>query len=141
LVPRSEKKPLNAITWCSTKFDHRAPEGCSLLRVFFGGSRSSGSMELDDDELLHVMKRELRSIVGITEEPLFHRIYRWERANPQYDVEHLRRVEAIEHALPPGVWVTGSPYRGVGLPDCVAQGQTTAVQVVGQLASLQEAGV
>ncbi len=137
LVPRSERRPLNAVTWSSTKFDHRAPEGCSLLRVFFGGSRSPGSMQLDDDELLSVVKKELRSIMGVDKPPLFHRVYRWEMANAQYDVEHLRRVEAVERALPPGVWVTGSPYRGVGLPDCVHQGQITAAQVVERLKALQ----
>ena len=137
LVPGSEKRPLNAVTWSSTKFAHRAPEGHSLLRVFFGGSRSPASMGLDDDELVWVVKRQLRDITGVTQEPLFHRIYRWENANAQYDVEHLTRVEAVERALPPGVWVTGSPYRGVGLPDCVHQSQTTAVQVVEQLKSLR----
>jgi oxygen-dependent protoporphyrinogen oxidase len=141
LVPGSEKKPLNAVTWSSTKFDHRAPHGHSLLRVFFGGSRSPGSVQLDDDELLRVVKKELRSIMGVAAEPLFHRIYRWERANPQYDVEHLRRVDAVERALPPGVWVTGSPYRGVGLPDCVHQGQMTAIQVIDRLKSLQRSAL
>ena len=67
LVPGSEKRPLNAVTWSSTKFDHRAPEGHSLLRVFFGGSRSPGSMQLDDDELLGVVKKELRSIMGVVQ--------------------------------------------------------------------------
>ena len=141
LVPGSEKRPLNAITWSSTKFDHRAPEGHSLLRAFFGGSRSPGSMQLDDDELLRVVKKELRSIMGVAKDPLFHRVYRWERANPQYDVEHLRRVEAVERALPRGIWVTGSPYRGVGLPDCVHQGQMTAIQVVERLKSLQRSAL
>ncbi len=137
LIPRSERRPLNAVTYSSTKFDHRAPEGHSLLRVFFGGSRSPGSMQLDDDELLTVMKKELKSIMGLAEEPLFHRIYRWDRANPQYDIEHLGRVRAVEQALPPGIWVTGSPYRGVGLPDCVHQAQITAGKVVEQLKVLQ----
>ena len=137
LVPGSEKRPLNAVTWSSTKFAHRAPEGHSLLRVFFGGSRSPASMQLDDDELLRVVRGQLRDITGVTREPLFHRIYRWERANAQYDVEHLGRVEAVERALPPGIWVTGSPYRGVGLPDCVHQSQTTASRVVEQLNSLR----
>jgi oxygen-dependent protoporphyrinogen oxidase len=141
LVPGSEKRPLNAVTWSSTKFDHRAPEGHSLLRVFFGGSRSPGSMQLDDDELLAVIKKQLRSIMGVAEEPLFHRVYRWDRANAQYDVEHLRRVDAIERALPPGILVTGSPYRGVGLPDCVHQGQITAGQVVERLNSLQRSAL
>lgn len=137
LVPRSERKPLNAVTWSSTKFDHRAPADCSLLRVFFGGSRSPGSMQLDDDELIDVVKRELKDIMGIDRDPLFHRIYRWEMANAQYDVEHLRLVEAVEKALPAGIWVTGSAYRGVGLPDCVHQGQAAAEQVIERLKVLQ----
>jgi oxygen-dependent protoporphyrinogen oxidase len=137
LVPRSEERPLNAVTWSSTKFDFRAPEGYSLLRVFFGGSRSPASMQLDDGELLKVVQEQLRSIMGVAEEPLFHRIYRWDKANAQYDVEHLRRVEALERALPLGVWVTGSPYRGVGLPDCVRQGQMTAEGVIERLKDLR----
>ena len=141
LLPRSEKRPMNAFTWSSTNFDHRAPEGHSLLRVFFGGSRSPGSMQLGDGELLDVVKKELRSIMGVAEEPLFHRVYRWERANPQYDVEHLSRVEAVERALPSGIWVTGSPYRGVGLPDCVYQAQVTADKVVEQLKGLQRSAL
>jgi len=141
LVPRSEKRPLNAFTWSSTKFDHRAPEGHSLLRVFFGGSRSPGSMQLGEEELLYVVKKELRSIMGVDKDPLFHRIYRCEMANAQYDVEHLKRVEAVERALPSGVWVTGSPYRGVGLPDCVHQGRMTADQIVERLKALQRSAL
>jgi protoporphyrinogen/coproporphyrinogen III oxidase len=137
LAPRSEHRPFNAVTVSSTKFGHRAPEGYSLLRVFFGGSRSPESMHLDDDKLIAVIEGELRSLMGITQKPLFRRVYRWENANAQYDVEHLSRVEAVERALPPGIWVTGSPYRGVGLPDCVHQGQMTAIDVVDRLKSLQ----
>jgi oxygen-dependent protoporphyrinogen oxidase len=98
-------------------------------------------MQLDDDELLDVVKKELRSMMGVAQEPLFHRVYRWERANPQYDVEHLGRVEAVERVLPPGIWVTGSPYRGVGLPDCVHQGHLTADKVVEQLKGLQRSAL
>lgn len=141
LIPRSERRPLNAVTWSSTKFDHRAPQGHSLLRVFFGGSRSPGTMDLDDEELPKVIKRELKSVMGVADEPLFYRIYRWEMANAQYDVEHLKRVETIERALPLGIWVTGSAYRGVGLPDCVQQGQMTAQRVVERLKDLQRSAL
>jgi oxygen-dependent protoporphyrinogen oxidase len=141
LVPRSEKRPVNAFTWSSTKFDHRAPEGYSLLRVFFGGSRSPASMQFTDEELLDVVKKELRSTIGVDRDPLFHRIYRHEMANAQYDVEHLSRVEAVEKALPPGMWVTGSPYRGVGLPDCVHQGRLTADRVIERLKGLQRSAL
>ena len=126
VVPSSEHRPINAVTLNSVKFDHRAPADCLLLRAFFGGSRSPQSMDLDDDTLYAIVRDELRRTLGISAEPLFHRIYRWRQANPQYDVGHLTRVEAIEAALPPGLYVTGSPYRGVGIPDCVKQAKETA---------------
>jgi oxygen-dependent protoporphyrinogen oxidase len=129
VVPRSEKRPINAITWSSTKFNYRAPEGCVLLRAFFGGSRSPESMDLDDDKLLATVRKELQEIMGIDAEPLFHRIYRFGRSNPQYDVGHLDRVATIEAALPPDLYVTGSPYRGIGIPDCVHQSQQTVEKI------------
>jgi protoporphyrinogen/coproporphyrinogen III oxidase len=133
VVPMSEKRPINAVTFSSIKFDHRAPEGCVLLRVFFGGSRSPQSMDLPDDELLATVRGELASLLNIAGEPLFHRIYRWPSSNPQYDVGHLDLVAEIERALPAGLYVTGSPYKGVGLPDCVKQAQDTAAQVLNAL--------
>ena len=130
VIPRSENRSINAITWTSTKFDQRAPEGYALLRVFFGGSRTPQMMDIPDGELLHSVRRELADIMGLTAVPVFHRIYRWPQANPQYDVGHLERVAAIEAALPPGIHVTGSPYRGIGIPDCVRQAQETARRIV-----------
>ncbi len=143
VVPKSEQRPINAITISSTKFNHRAPDDYVLLRVFFGGSRSPESMTYDDDQLLSVVRRELRDILGIESAPLFHRIYRWHQANPQYDVNHLERIAEIEAALPSGVYATGSAFRGVGMPDCVHQAQQTANKIVEQLkqGALKEAEV
>src|SRR5690606_1854874 len=100
-----------------------------LLRVFFGGSRNPQMVDRADDELLAIARQELSALLGITAEPVFHRLYRWRNATPQYDVGHLAQVEAIEAALPAGIYVTGSPYRGIGIPDCVHQAQQTAAKV------------
>ena len=132
VIPASEQRPINALTIASTKFDERAPVDHVLIRVFFGGSRSPQSMELDDDALLALVRDQLRAILGIEAAPLLHRIYRWWRANPQYDLGHLERVAQIEAALPPGLYLTGSAYRGVGIPDCVHQAQQTATIVTAQ---------
>ncbi|MFN8469173.1 MAG: protoporphyrinogen oxidase [Caldilineaceae bacterium] len=132
VVPASAKRPINAITLSSVKFEQRAPEGYILLRAFFGGSRSPQSMDLDDETLIATVRGELAQFLGIRAEPLFHRIYRWRRSNPQYDVGHLERIAQIEAALPPGVYVTGSAYRGVGIPDCIKQGQDTAGKIQGR---------
>jgi oxygen-dependent protoporphyrinogen oxidase len=133
VIPRSEGRSINAVTLTSAKFNHRAPADHVLLRVFFGGSRNPQMMDLADDRLVSAVRSELKALLGIEAEPLFHRIYRWHRANPQYDVGHLDLVDSIEAALPPHVYVTGSPYRGIGIPDCVHQGQQTAEQVAADL--------
>lgn len=135
VIPRSEKRPINAITWSSTKFDHRAPQDHVLLRVFFGGSRNPDMVDRSDDELIAIARSELRQLLGIDAEPVMHRLYRWRNATPQYDIGHLERVAAIEAALPAGLYVTGSPYRGIGIPDCVHQGQQSAERIWTQLAA------
>ncbi|MFO7631774.1 MAG: protoporphyrinogen oxidase [Caldilinea sp.] len=129
VIPMSERRPINAITLNSVKFAHRAPDGHLLLRAFFGGSRSPKSMELDDATLYATVRRELHALLGIDAEPLFRRIYRWFRSNPQYDVGHLERVAAIERALPVGIHVVGSAFRGVGIPDCVKLSMDVAGRV------------
>jgi oxygen-dependent protoporphyrinogen oxidase len=134
VVPKGENRPINAITIASTKFSHRAPDGTVLLRVFYGGTRSPASMDYDDERLLAVVRSELSDILGIDAEPLFHRIYRWPRANPQYDLNHLERVDRIEAGLPRGVYVTGGAYRGVGMPDCVYQARCTVERVMDEIA-------
>ena len=134
VIPRSEKRLINAVTLTSTKFDRRAPAGHVLLRVFFGGSRRPEMMDVDDDQLIALVLSELNAVLGLDAQPLFCRIYRWPRANPQYDVGHLDRVAAIEEGLPAGLYLTGSPYRGIGIPDCVHQGQQTAEQIAADLA-------
>ena len=135
VIPRSEKRPINAITWSSTKFDNRAPAGHALIRVFFGGSRNPEIMSRSDEDILDIARDELKAIMGVDATPVFHRLYRWRNATPQYDVGHLKHVDAIEAALPDGIYVTGSPYRGIGIPDCVHQAQQTADLLWEQLSS------
>jgi oxygen-dependent protoporphyrinogen oxidase len=133
VIPKNEQRPINAITVSSTKFNHRAPEGCVLLRVFFGGSRSPETMTYDDAKLLAVVHREIQAILGIETAPLFHRVYRWHNANPQYDLNHLKHIAQIEATLPVGIYTSGSAFRGVGLPDCIYQSQQTVNRIINQL--------
>ena len=126
VIPRREERPINAMTWASTKFAHRAPDDHLLIRVFFGGVRSPQMMDKSDDEIRDVACRELAELMGITAKPVLQRVYRWHQAQPQYDVGHLVRVSQIEESLPEGLFVAGCFYRGVGIPDCVRQGKDVA---------------
>ncbi len=63
--------------------------------------------------------------------PLFHRVYRWRRSTAQYDVGHLDRVARMREltAAQPGLFMCGSAFEGVGVPDCVHQGEQAAARV------------
>ncbi len=136
VVPRVEKTGIMAGSWLSSKWPHRAPEGSVLLRTFVGGARDPGALDQSDRELVALSMRALAPLLGITGQPRFTRIFRWDRANAQHEVGHLDRLAAIEHAVArhPGLYVTGSAFRGTGIPDCVADGRATAAQAAAWLA-------
>lgn len=126
--PRKERRKLSACTWTSYKFNHRAPDDALLLRCFFGGPGKEDQVELSDGELVEMARSELKDILGITAEPFLARVYRWRKANPQYAVGHLERVQKMRNELVgfPGLFLAGGAYEGVGIPDCVRQGQEAA---------------
>jgi protoporphyrinogen/coproporphyrinogen III oxidase len=141
LVPRSERRRINALTISSAKFAHRAPGGCALLRVFVGGSRTPETLDLDDHALLGLVRAELRDILHIDAAPLWSRVHRWQCAQPQYDVGHLDRVSALEALLPPGLHLAGCAYRGVGIPDCIRDGQQAAEQALAHVLASRQSSV
>jgi oxygen-dependent protoporphyrinogen oxidase len=130
VVPRVESHGILAGSWMSSKWPHRAPPDRVLMRTFVGGARDPGALERSDRELVALSLAALTPLLGITHEPLLTRVYRWERTSAQHEVGHAARLNAIEHALArrPGLFVTGSGFRGVGIPDCVADGRATGRQ-------------
>lgn len=128
LVPRSEGKRMLACTFVHNKFPHRAREDRALIRCFLGGSRDDRILEASDDEILGIVRRELREIVSLSAEPLFARVYKWKGAMAQYGVGHLERLERIERLATrlPGLFLAGNGYRGIGVPDCVRSGTDAA---------------
>jgi len=132
LVPRSEGKRLLAATFVHNKFSHRAPGDRALLRCFIGGAHNEQILEAPDEEILAIVREELRQVVGITADPEFTRIYRWRGAMAQYAVGHLERLQRIEDLLQhlPGLALAGNGYRGIGVPDCVRSGSDAADRIL-----------
>ena len=136
VVPRAEHTGILAASWLSSKWPHRAPDdGHALLRTFVGGARDPKALEKSDAELVALSLDALRPLLGIKAAPLFARIYRFERGNAQHEVGHLDRMAAIDRrlALHPGLFVTGSGFRGVGIPDCIADARHVAGHVAAWL--------
>ena len=132
LVPRSEGKRMLASTFVHNKFPHRAPPDRALLRCFLGGAREERILQLSDEQIVQVVREELRQILGLTAEPHFARVYRWKAAMAQYNVGHLERLARIEHLRRqrPGLSLAGNAYRGIGVPDCVRSGKEAADQAL-----------
>jgi oxygen-dependent protoporphyrinogen oxidase len=135
LIPKEERMNTLGTLWDSSIFEGRAPEGMVLLRSMMGGACFPGYIGLSDDEVRQRVTGDLKTIMGITAEPAFVRIFRHEKAIPQYIVGHNDRVTALEEKLKehPGLFLTGNSYRGIGLNDCVATANRTVDDAVAYL--------
>ncbi len=133
IVPRSAGRQFLASTWVSSKWRGRAPDDTVLIRLFFGGAWGEQVLEESDNGLTEIALRELRSFLGTKGEPLFSRVFRFDKASPQPPVGHLATMARIGQGLErwPGLHIAGSGVDGVGIPDCVRQAETIAERILG----------
>jgi oxygen-dependent protoporphyrinogen oxidase len=85
-------------------------------------------VDLPDEALTEIATRELGSVLGLSGPPVFARVHRWRDAGAQHTVGHLARIARLETRLAraPGLFLAGSGFRAVGIPDCVADGRSVA---------------
>jgi protoporphyrinogen/coproporphyrinogen III oxidase len=128
---------ITACTWISRKWPNEAFGDRAVLRSFVGRAGDESALRFTDAELAAKVADDVEAAVGIGSLPVASRVVRWNRSMPQYQVGHLERIGRIEAALAksPGVFVTGSAFRGVGIADCVREGRETAQGVVAYLRS------
>jgi oxygen-dependent protoporphyrinogen oxidase len=124
VVPATEGLRTTALSFVSTKFPFRAPEGHVLLRGFLGGVRDPGALSLRDDEMIETVTRDMHEVLGLRGEPVLTRVFRWPGGTPQLEVGHLERMREVEQAVAavPGLFLTGAGVRSTGIPDSVADG-------------------
>ncbi|MEK4517088.1 protoporphyrinogen oxidase [Paenibacillus sp. FSL H8-0122] len=141
LVPRKEGRNITACTWTSTKWLHTSPDDKVLLRCYVGRSGDEQNVELPDDALAELVRKDLKEIMGITAAPLFTEITRLRSSMPQYPVGHPGRIAGLRSELAqklPGVYAFGAGYDGIGMPDCIKQAKLTAETAAASLTKLPE---
>jgi oxygen-dependent protoporphyrinogen oxidase len=126
---------VTACTWISRKWPSEELGTRAVIRCFVGRAGSEEALDLEDGRLIEAVRLEFEAAVPMPSPPDASGVVRWLRAMPQYEVGHLDRVEGIERALDvtPGIFVAGSAYRGVGIPDCIRQAGEAAERVRGHL--------
>lgn len=144
LVPEVEGKAVRACTWSSSKITGRAPADRVLLRFFFGRHAEDPLLRAGEKELLSHVACELVDILGVAPgaaaRPELVRVSRWLRSQPAYTMGHLERLGRLEGLVErlPGLVLTGSAYRGVGIPDVIRQAGEAADNVIGALQNMRQ---
>jgi len=135
LVPRSAGRRMLAATFVHNKFPHRAPDNRALVRCFLGGARDEQILDASDEQILGIVREELRQIISLNADPLFTRVYKWRAAMAQYSVGHLDRLARIQALCQklPGLALAGNGFSGIGVPDCVRSGTEAATKVLSEM--------
>jgi protoporphyrinogen/coproporphyrinogen III oxidase len=132
VVPAIEKRRIIAGSMASVKFPGRAPDGKVLLRIFVGGALQPELGQLPDDDIKQLVRQELADLIGMTGEPEFCDVVRWQGMMPQYHVDHLDLVAKIEQRATAiaNFALAGNAYRGVGIPFCIHSGEQAAERLL-----------
>jgi oxygen-dependent protoporphyrinogen oxidase len=124
--------------WDSSIFQNRAPAGHVLLRSMLGGACFPQYIKLTDMEVINRVDSDIKKIMGIKTSPSFIKVFRHEKAIPQYVAGHGHMVTMLEDKQREhtGLFLTGNSYRGIGLNDCVAAADRSASAAVTYLRRL-----
>jgi protoporphyrinogen/coproporphyrinogen III oxidase len=130
VCPNPARRILGAV-WSSSLFPGRAPSGRALLTVFLGGSRDPDAPSLSDDALTAIAARDLQAEGIARGDPDRVLLTRWEKAIPQYEHGHERRMAALSEAEArwPGLRFLGNYRGGVSVGDVVASGLDAAASL------------
>lgn len=134
VVSKNSDFRITACTWTHKKWpETTVPENKALLRCYVGRPGDEEIIHYSDEELEKIVLNDLHKIMKIEGKPLFSVVSRWENGMPQYSIGHRQFVNNLEAQLEkelPGVFVAGSSYRGIGIPDCIDQGEAATKQLL-----------
>ncbi|MGN7401656.1 protoporphyrinogen oxidase [Cytobacillus praedii] len=125
----------NACTWTSRKWGHTSENGHLLVRLFYKSVHPAfdSLKDLNEEELLQVALSDIRKSLGINAKPVSSQVTNWSEQMPNYLITHRQSVENLEMKLEssyPGIFLAGCSYYGVGIPDCIENGEKTAKTII-----------
>lgn len=123
LIPKLEQRKVLGILFPSSIFKNRAPERGALLSVFMGGMRHPEIIDLTNEELINLAIATVGETLISQSEPSLKKVFRYEKAIPQYTIstpERLKAIENIENKYP-GLHLAGNIKDGIGMADRVKQ--------------------
>ena len=132
VVPRG-RAPMTASTWLSSKWPEPAFGTRAVVRCYVGAAGDEEIVQAPAEDLAIACATHLAAVVDLPARPETSSVVRWPRAMPQYELGHVARVRRVRDSLPPGIFVVGAAYDGIGVPDCVRGAGETADRVLERL--------
>jgi len=131
ITARDTDLKCDACTWTSRKWEHTSSNKRMLMRLFYKSSSLyyEQLIRMSEDELKQVALDDIRRSLGINASPVTCKVTKWQDNMPNYHLKHRHVVKSLEDAMAryyPNVLLAGCSYYGVGIPDCIANGERTA---------------
>jgi oxygen-dependent protoporphyrinogen oxidase len=137
VVP-SGRAPMTAATFLSRKWPDPAFGDRAVIRCFVGAAGFEDVLDATDTEIVEAVVRHLAAVLPLPSRAEASAVVRWPRSMPQYAVGHAELVREVEDSLPPGIFLVGNAYGGVGVADTVRGANEVAGRVRSHLAGEAE---
>lgn len=130
LVPMAAGLTMTACSFTSAKWPH-LDTNQAVLRAAVGRAGDDAIAHTDDATITQTVLRDLKTTMGISVAPTEVRISRWSESFPRYRPGHLDRLAQASQALAiHNIAVAGASTNGIGIPACIASGQSAAARTV-----------
>lgn len=125
----------NACTWTSRKWKHTSESGNLLIRMFYKSSNPAFEQlkGLNDAQLVDVALKDIRKSLRIEGKPVVSNVTKWTDLMPVYGMDHAKIVQSLTEQMEmeyPNVYLAGCSYYGVGIGNCIQNGQDTARKIL-----------
>lgn len=124
LVPEVERRNILGAIFSSSLFPNRAPAGHVVVSCYLGGMRAPELATRDTASAVAVALGDLRSMLGVRNEPVFVQHTVFPKAIPQYEVgfgRFRKWMNEIEEKTP-GLFLAGHFRDGISLSDSIDSG-------------------
>lgn len=131
LNPEVEGVQTLGTIFSSSLFPGRAPKSCVTLTSYVGGMRSPGLAQKTPEEIVDLTVKDLRSIYGVTGNPVFEQVFVYPKAIPQYVVGYgrFRKIMTQCEENFPGIFLAGHCRDGISLGDSIVSGHDVAERI------------
>lgn len=128
LIPQVEGFNILGAIFSSSLFPDRAPPGHVTVTCYLGGTRTPEHALLSQDKQVELALADLRTLLGVTDTPVYEHCFRHPRAIPQYELgygRHLDLMSRVEKGNP-GLFIAGHCRDGISLADSLVSGENAA---------------